>query len=309
MIRCICILWCATILVATAAVGGSESARAWLPEGVRVSASVNPTRMTIGDRILYTLTVTAPEGIEIARPSVPGEAGGFRIMPLGLRQGKGTISYLYDLRMYETGEKLIPAPVVVVKNRDGRTASLSPGTIPIVVESVLSADSRDIRDIKPPLELGYIPMRLFVWVLIGAALVAGAAILFLRRMRERKVAAPPLLPPHLAAYAELDRLLAMNLISQGRVKEYYIRLSDIVRRYIEGRFGLKAPDRTTEEFLAEAGASGLLDARARTLVGDFLEQCDMVKFAQYGPTGDEITGAHAAAKRFVDETAPVRTKD
>jgi len=170
------------------------------------------------------------------------------------------------------------------------------------VESVLAKDAKDITDIKSPLELRYFPGRFIAWCAAAAVVALGALLTAWHMRRKKERPAPPPLPPHVLAYRELERLCAMNLVAQWRVKEYYVRLSDIVRRYIERRFGLRAPDRTTEEFLAEAVVSGLLDARARTLGGDFLEQCDLVKFARYGPTGDEITRAYSSAKKFVDET-------
>ena len=61
--------------------------------------------------------------------------------------------------------------------------------------------------------------------------------------REEKI------PAHEQAYRELERLLARELIEKGQVKEFYAGVSGVLRRYIENRFGLKAPERTTEEFL------------------------------------------------------------
>jgi len=281
---------------------------AGLPKGTSLSVAVSPTRVTVGDRIVYNLTAQLPPGTELLPPSVPSRAGGFSITPLGKKEAKGSISYVYELRTYETGDKLIPAPELVFKNSRGGTSRISPGSVPVVVESVLGAEAKDIKDIKPPLDLAYFPAGLLLGTLAACA-VAAAVILVLRRRKTGKPAAPSAaMPPHVIAYRALERLLAMKLISQGRVKEYYIRLSDIVRRYVEGRFGIKAPDRTTEEFLAEVGVSGLLDPRSRALIGDFLEQSDMVKFARYGPSDNEINGAYDAAKRFVDETCNTATK-
>ncbi|MDD5556851.1 MAG: hypothetical protein PHN82_06325, partial [bacterium] len=133
-----------------------------------------------------------------------------------------------------------------------------------------------------------------------AAVAAAAAVL--RRRRRRGPPAAPARPAHEIALEEIARLLAADLPGRGLVREFYASLSDIVRRYIERRFGLNAPDRTTEEFLLEAGAAGGLPERERGLVGDFLARCDLVKFARYGPRAGEIAGAAAAARRFIEET-------
>lgn len=305
------------MIVASGGLGASaaeERPAAWFPDGASIAVSASPTRVTVGDRILYTLSVVVPKGVTATLPVFGPTVGDFHIKDLGplpivkRKDGGEEISHRYELNLYETGVKSIPPLSVVLRGEGGKAAELNAGPIAVVSESVLDKDAKDIKDIKPPLALAYVPVAPVVWLCVGAAVAALAVFAFRRIRRKRELAPPPPRSAHDVAYDELERLRAMDLIAKGRVKEYYVRISDIVRRYIERRFDLKAPDRTTEEFLAEAGASGLLDPRARTLVGDFLMQCDMVKFARYGPTAEEIEGVYAAAKRFVDETAPVSRK-
>jgi len=92
------------------------------------------------------------------------------------------------------------------------------------------------------------------------------------------------------------------LIAKGLVKEYYYRITNILRHYIEDRFGFLAPERTTEEFLTEMAHTNQLDATHKILIQEFLERCDMVKYAKYGPSNLEIKETYDAAKRFIDET-------
>jgi len=77
-----------------------------------------------------------------------------------------------------------------------------------------------------------------------------------------------------------------------------------LRKYLEGAFRVSAPEMTTEEFLDAAAASGVLTLGHRELLRDFLNQCDLVKFARYRATKEEADSVYAAARRFVDETAP-----
>jgi hypothetical protein len=82
-------------------------------------------------------------------------------------------------------------------------------------------------------------------------------------------------------------------------------LSDIVRQYIERRFGLMAPEQTTEEFLRDAGRNRALEDRHREMLASFLRAADMVKFALHMPTRGDADAAMAAANVFVDQTTPV----
>lgn len=79
-------------------------------------------------------------------------------------------------------------------------------------------------------------------------------------------------------------------------------LSEIVRVYLEERFGLRAPDRTTEEFLAGLQDSVALGQVHKRLLEDFLTQCDLVKFAKGDPGRDELERLHQLAARLVDDT-------
>ena len=102
--------------------------------------------------------------------------------------------------------------------------------------------------------------------------------------------------------ARLDRLRRTGLPEAGAVDGWYVELSDIVRRYIEERFAVRAPELTTEEFLLEAGRSADLKQPHRELLSDFLARCDRVKFARYSPEADESRDALAVAERFLSET-------
>ena len=79
-------------------------------------------------------------------------------------------------------------------------------------------------------------------------------------------------------------------------------VSDTVRLYLEERFTLRAPERTTEEFLIELRASPHLTVDQKQSLGSFLESCDLVKFARFEPTETILRQLHDAALRLVDET-------
>ena len=88
---------------------------------------------------------------------------------------------------------------------------------------------------------------------------------------------------------------------------WFVELSAIVRRYLEQRYDIRAPELTTEEFLLVATARPELTADHRRLLTSFLERCDRVKFAGYRPAAGESMATHEAARGFVEDTRLVET--
>lgn len=142
--------------------------------------------------------------------------------------------------------------------------------------------------------------------LIFAGLAAVILIGWIIRARRAKHTAQTsvdgLRQAHANALAELERLFA--LIDSEQSRPYAIESSAIIRRYIEVRFDLAAPTRSTEEFLAEAQQSPKLAPEFQTLLADFLQCCDLLKFARTFASRNELVQLHGSAIRFVKETAP-----
>ena len=99
---------------------------------------------------------------------------------------------------------------------------------------------------------------------------------------------------------------ALELIAQP--KPFCILVSDTIRVYLEERFDFHAPERTTEEFLHELQGTDLLSAEQKEKLGEFLERCDLVKFAKYEPGEPELRDLHGSALRLVEETEPVEVQ-
>ncbi|MEA1927449.1 MAG: BatD family protein [Candidatus Auribacterota bacterium] len=284
----------------------------WCGDAIRLESGVDRDTVAVGDPIRYTLMVTAPDSAVVIFPEYSdGIVGEFEISSDGMdeREGEGEKVYerWYLLQGFETGEFTLPAAAVRVKI-DGKEELMESPPLGIVVESVLEASEgegeMDIRPIKPPVSL---PVS-YLWILYlvgGIILLVVVVIVLIKtvfRRKEKVVPPPPPRPAHEIAYEQLERIKNENLPTRGLVKEYYSRVSNTARRYLENRFGLRAPERTTEEFLYDMASTDHLTVRQQDLVGDFLNECDLVKFARYGPTGNEIERVYNAAVRLVDET-------
>lgn len=164
--------------------------------------------------------------------------------------------------------------------------------------------TNDIRGLKGPVE---IPREWagYLWML--GVLAAIAALIwnrFLRRLRQRAFARfftkPEVkpIPPHVRARHRLHA--ALRHISDPRV--FCFEVSETLRVYLEERFELRAPERTTEEFLVELQSSSALNAGQKESLAAFLGSCDLVKFARFEPNESALRELHESALRLVDET-------
>ena len=177
------------------------------------------------------------------------------------------------------------------------TATASPPTVPGAAPSD-AAQAEDIRDIRGPKHI--IPL----WQLIALALaivLLGAVGYFVYRWQRRRKQPRPLLPFEIA----LQNLEGIRgLMNPATVREFSIAISDIVRRYIEVELKVTATHRTTEEFLRD-----LLDpantalAAHRGLLADFLNRCDMAKFAGVSLSQQIMESLYSSARSFVIETS------
>jgi len=161
----------------------------------------------------------------------------------------------------------------------------------------------EIRDVLPPIDL--FDIYWWVWVVLAVALAVAMYFVFKkwRKLPKANIEPPqPSRPAWEIAFERLADLTARKLIDKGEFKEYYIVLSGIVRKYIEDRFDIKAPEMTTEEFLKSLQGSGVLDDAQKDILKAFLNLCDMVKFAKYGPTKQESEQSLALSYGLINAT-------
>jgi hypothetical protein len=159
----------------------------------------------------------------------------------------------------------------------------------------------DIRQAKPPVALpsGWA----WAWSLLLLLALAAAGYWAWRRWRKRPppAEAERLVPPHVRARERLRAALALL----GQPEPFCVEVSQTVRVYLEECFNLRAPERTTEEFLEELQTSPLLALGQKRSLADFLMRCDLVKFARYEPREPELRDLYDAAVRLVEETEPL----
>jgi hypothetical protein len=164
------------------------------------------------------------------------------------------------------------------------------------VSSQATPSPEDIRDIRQP---RHIPTTPWAAVAVGVLLLSAGA--FAARWLSRRGKFLQMLP-HEIALQWLEE--ARQLMDPEHAREYCFAVSNIIRDYVEERFRVRAPKLTTEEFLRE-----LVEVRDtmlqphRALLGEFLEHCDLAKFAGWRYSMPDLEAMHATARSFVNQTA------
>lgn len=167
-----------------------------------------------------------------------------------------------------------------------------------VSSAAAAAATNDIRSAKPPVEIPAAWVWVW-WALLLLGLLA-VGVYYWRRWRHKRQELPPVIviPPHVRARESLRQ--ALRFLSDPN--RFCTLVADTIRIYLEERFSLRAPERTTEEFLVELQASQHLTRDQKQSLGEFLQSCDLVKFARFEPTEEALQQLHEAALRLVDET-------
>jgi hypothetical protein len=303
--------WLAAVVLALSPVGAQDATVTADAGPVRVVASAEPREVTIGDRIRYVVEVTSDAEAEVRIPVLAGNVGDFTIVDFGeiepRRDGtQTTIGRWYTLTIFDTGDFLVPAPQVEYRIPGEPLLTATGNEVLVGVASVLAGDpeAKDIRDIKPPEEVPFdwTPYLILGGIVTGSLLLVALLYHLLNRPRRERGVAPR--PAHEVALAALEDLQRQRLVDAGRIDEFYVGLTRIIRTYLEDGFHVRAPEMTTEEFLGAAGADARLSPPQRRLLGEFLSQADLVKFARFVPTPRDCSAAYEAARRFVDETRP-----
>jgi len=278
-----------------------------------VHVRADKAKMTIAETVLLELEAAVEPGYEVRMPKVDKVLESFGIVDwdnLGDKldpNNRVVSTYQYRLEPFLSGTYPIPAftfEFYDANSPEDKKYELTTEPIDIEVTSLLGEQRAELKidDIEDVLEMPRQASYTWVWGLVVVAVAAAAGLwLYLRRKRVKELVRI-FRPAHEIAYERLRALVKEDLVGAGRIKEFYERISDILRHYIEHRFSLKAPERTTEEFLAELANTDVLPAAEKQRLGEFLKHCDLVKFAKHNPTTQQIQETFDLVKDFIEKT-------
>lgn len=312
----------AVVLVAGCGLHGGPDAGSSAPAGdaidsiaekgpVKLQVRVTPREPRLSDLVEMEVTVESQPDVEIKPPAFGQAVGDFLIRdyserppPAGVRNVR---RFHYQLEPAHAGKHLIRAVSIEFVDRrpnsegNGEPLLIETDPIEVNVTSELGDATPNLANLEAMLPPEALPESVWAgWWAIAAVVVTAVAIIAVRRRRKARLIEPRRETAEEVAHAALAALLAENLPAMGLFKEFYLRLTGIVRHYIEDTTGLRAPEQTTEEFLRDMRSHAVFPMQRSIRLAEFLEAADMVKYAGQQPGDGQIAEATCRAREFVD---------
>ena len=260
------------------------------------------------------LQLLVPSGIDGARtevtwPDSSAELGEFEVIGIGAAStppiGDRPLVSTWMIRTFAGGQVELPGFDIGL---DDRILEVPARTIRIASVAGLETDPAAHRDITGSVEVRIDEPISWSMVVILALLLVAAIVGFAWWWRRPRPEPPPI-PADAWAFTELDALESRGHLPAGRIHRFYIELTDITRRFIERRYGLAAPERTTPEFAREAARHPEIGEEHARVLGNLLRAADMVKFAGDRPASTEAERDLGFVRDFVREVGAGRVED
>jgi hypothetical protein len=209
---------------------------------------------------------------------------------------------------FDSGQYRIP-PFRFDFHLDERYDSILTNELLLEVLTLEIDTTRGPTDVKMPYDAP-LTLKEVTPYIMGITLVGALLFLLLYGIKRKKKNLPffvkpskPAEPPHVIALRELDRIREEKLWQKDKIKAFYSEITDVLRNYMEGRFGIPAMEQTTGEIMTSFQSDrSLISEKSLNYLHQILPMADLVKFAKYKPLPDDHQMALANAYFFVNDT-------
>lgn len=286
-----------------------------LAQQFTVSSQLDSASIQIGEQARLRLSVAQPTNLQVTVPILSDTiTKGIEIVDIvkadtiSLSDNRIQVNYDYLITSFDSGFYFIPAYTYAAAGDTLQTAPLGLSVTTVTV----NPETDDIKTIKPIMSAPFYWSELFTWVgyVLLAFLVVGIIVLvLLKYVLKKKVpfidqTPQPVIPPHIVALEKLEEIKVQKIWQCGDIKVFYTQVTDVLRVYLEGRFGINAMELTSDEIMALVKKEpGLNEVRAA--LKDLLTLADLVKFAKMVPIENQNERSLLTAFDVVDKTKPV----
>lgn len=299
-----------TFLLTLCLLGPGLAAAAEVPPPVDIKARPLVGTAKLGEPFQVEITITHDPSLRYDT-QLPDDAGAFDVTNVERKRkdvgGQAVTTFTVSMAGFELGHKTTPTLVFDATAPDAAGKLSVPG-VSIEITSVIAPDAQQkgtsLFDVKPPEEVPVRTWRL-LWVLGIALAVAGLSYLVLKLLKRRRLTAAQapavVLPLDQRTKAALDALRQEDLPAKGRPREFYFRLSEIVRSYLGECYQFDALESTTPELIATLRTLRTPGLPMHQL-STFATESDMVRYAKVLPSADTCKEALELAYRIVEQT-------
>ena len=279
-----------------------------------VKVETNTKNIKIGEQIQYKVSVETPADTPVSFPEgqtfAPLEMVKTRAADTLRDGGKYRLVKEYYLTQFDEGKYTIPSQKIRINNKDYFTDSLLVEVHTVAIDTLKQPlyDIKPIQDVKKPFtSYGWI-LTIIAAVLL-LLIVAFVYSVFIRKKKFPFLQTQKKLPPFDRAIQDLKELQNSKYLIQSQHKEYYTRLTDIVKAYLEEEVYILAKESTTDELLTKINLlqeKGKLNLNQETIthLKRVLQTADLVKFAKNKPSDD-----NAEYDRETIENVVIKTKE
>jgi hypothetical protein len=281
---------------------------------INVKAQIDSSHIILGDPIKYSLQIEYNKDINVILPVFPDTFHGFVVIERSgidssLKNDIITRKQIITLTTFDSGNKVLPSLKInyQLKGQKNYNYILTDSFL-IVVNYVPVDTTQAIKPIKAILKapLSFREILPYLIISIVLALIIFAVYYYIKRLKSNKplfVRVKPVIPPHIIALEKLKKLEDEKVWQKGEVKKFHIELTDIIREYMESRFGMLAVESTTPEIILQL-KNFVNDQSIVDKVKEFLDLSDLVKFAKLIPLPDENEKCLKVSYEFIDNTKP-----
>lgn len=273
---------------------------------LRVTAAVDSTVLEMGSRAMITVTVSDPslKGAPVDLPRPQTTLGDIDIVDVTADTLPAGYEYKLRIQAFTPGMITLPPFRYALGSDTAQSDILTLKVLPVELDSLTTINPMESIAEAPSKWYDWIPSWL-PWTLLGLALAAIAVCLFLIYRRHGTLIPRAVKPvdPYEEAMGELRRLRSRKLAETGHEKEYYTALVDILRRYLDRRFGINAMEMSSTQILASLRENP--ETRGdHARIKQILEIADFVKFAKVRPVPDDNIKTYNSVVQFVEDTRP-----
>jgi hypothetical protein len=291
-----------------------------LAQDVVLKADISRDSIMIGEQVHWSLKATVDKSLKMAFPRIDSlddkriEVLGMRTDTLKQSASNLTVQASWLITSFDAGQYYLPRIPFLILRPNGQMDTLYSEPLQLKVHTV-AIDTTNFQpyDIKTPIEYPLTLGEILPYIGLGLLIIAiiALAVYMLMRWKQNKplfFAPKPKDPPYVVALRDLEKIKTEKLWQNNKVKQYYTKVTEVLRIYLEEQFQIQAMEQTSEEILQSLQNLQISDD-LRSSMREMLNVSDLVKFAKYLPEQHENENALTIASDFVYHTRPTEENE